>query len=77
MFKEISPKIETKENTYLENICTYMSFMNCLFKYTTFIFFNLKCFLEEEELEDLYKFSNYNKLDLLLCENVEREKLNF
>ena len=46
----------------------YIRAYNKICKVSVFIFVNLKDYLESYELEQLYEFSEYEKLNLLLIE---------
>ncbi len=51
-----------------EKICNYAKVENEFFGKTVFAFVNLKQFLSEKDIEDVYKFFRYEKLYLLLFE---------
>ncbi|QPK94564.1 type II-A CRISPR-associated protein Csn2 [Actinomyces sp. zg-332] len=77
VLKAMKPKISIEDMTYLEKVCTYMELINKIFTKSIFIFFNLKTMVSDEELLELYKYCNYNKFSLLVCENTCKEKLEF
>ena len=77
LLKVINLKIATNEKNFLENLCDYIDIVNETFGFEIFLFFNLKAYLEDEELIELYKHCNYRKIKLLICENTVRQKLTY
>ena len=72
MFKIYNIKIEETQETLLISLIEYLKILvnYCGIKIVSFI--NLKSYLSEEEILELYKYSNYNKIQLLLIESTER-----
>ncbi len=58
--------------TLPEKICNYVKIENEFFGKKIFAFVNLKQFLSEEDIEDVYKFFRYEKLYLLLFEGYQK-----
>lgn len=58
--------------TLPEKICNYAKIENEFFGKKIFAFVNLKQFLSEEDIEDVYKFFRYEKLYLLLFEGYQK-----
>ena len=58
--------------TLPEKICNYAKIENEFFGKKVFAFVNLKQFLSEEDIEDIYKFFRYEKLCLLLFEGYQK-----
>ena len=72
LFKIYNIKIEETQETLLISLIEYLKILvnYCGIKIVSFI--NLKSYLSEEEILELYKYSNYNKIQLLLIESTER-----
>ncbi len=74
VFKIAEVKLETVYDTLVEKVLDYVTVMQEFCSISCFIFVNLKCYMSDEELEQLYQFASYNKLNILLLENTMREK---
>ena len=68
MFKLMNVRFEVSDSL-LAKLCDYMDICNEYLKIRLFIFVNLKSFLSESELYQLYTHSSYRKHTLLLVEN--------
>ena len=66
--KLMKPKINTKNNL-LENILLLMDIESELNLDKLVVFVNLKSYLENEELIELYKYSLYKDIKILLVDN--------
>lgn len=77
LFKAVSLKVDTQTQTLLEKIISYIEIYSRYFKTHIFVFFHLKDYLEEEELQELYKFYNYNKENLILIESNAKEEIEY
>ncbi len=75
LFKSVALRIDTDSKNVLEKLCDYIEVMNEFCGTELFAFANLKSYLDVEGLKEFYKFCNYKKVNLLLIENVLREKL--
>jgi CRISPR-associated protein Csn2 len=60
----------------LEKICDYLDVCHEYLGIKLFIFINIKSFLSECEIEQLYSHSGYHKHILLLIENKQSKTLN-
>lgn len=58
-----------------EKITEYIKLLSGLVRVKLLCFVNLKSYLSEEQLERIYQVASYNKLTLLLLENLERKQL--
>lgn len=65
-------KIESTDQSLPEQIAEYIGIMNGLMKQRVFVFLNLKLFLTEWELKELYKACFYKKVHLVLLETVDQ-----
>lgn len=75
LFKSVALKVSTDNKSVLERVCDYVEIMNEFCGTELFVFVGLKAFLMEEELVELYKFILYKKVNVLLVENVIRDKI--
>lgn len=74
IFKLADVKFETLYNSLVEKLLDYLVIVQEFCDISCFIFVNLKCYLLDEEIAQLYKFISYKKLNILLLENTMREK---
>lgn len=70
LIKFISPFFEKTSNTLLEEICQYLRISSKFTKTRVFVFVNLKTFLNQKQLDLLFKHISYNKLKVLLLEST-------
>ncbi len=73
IFKICNLKIDISADNLLEKIINYILLHMNIFNTKLFIFINLKCMLTEEELVEFYKTICYEKINILLIENVARD----
>lgn len=74
IFKFADVKIGITYGTLIEKLIDYLALMQELCGISFFVFVNLKCYLSDEEVEQLYHFVAYKKFNILLLENTMREK---
>ena len=67
-------KIEVQVQSILERIIEYIKISSNLLKQNIFVFLNLKLFLTEQEIEELYKECFYRKVHLILIEAIYHTK---
>lgn len=72
LFKMYGVKIDVPED-FISRIIEYMKIVSELCGISIFCFVNLKSYLTDEEIMDLYKNSEYNKIKLILIEPNETE----
>jgi CRISPR-associated protein Csn2 len=65
-------RVDKEELSFPEQILVYMRLYRRFFGIRLFIFYNLKACLDEEELKLLYRSICYEKLTVLLLEDVQR-----
>ena len=75
LLKAYNVRLETEGVTLLERIVEYLRLLHQLCKIKVIIFVNLKTYLSDSELEQLYEFSAYEKMSFVLLENVHRNRL--
>ena len=66
-------EIDAFADSVLEKIVAYMEVMRNFLKIELFIFINIKSYLTEKELQELYKQAAYMKARLLLIEATTKE----
>lgn len=62
------------EMSFLEKLCEYLSVSSEFLKIKLFVFLNLRQFVSDEDLGEIYKYIAYNKINVLLLESVCPEK---
>ncbi len=70
LVKLMSPHYENEEGSLLENICQYLRVASAFTKARAFIFVNLRTFMNESQIEQLFKFALYEKTCLMLFESA-------
>lgn len=70
IFKLTDVKLETSYESFAEKLINYFNIMQEFCNISLFVFINLKCYLSKEEMHLLYRHIAYNKLNVLLLENV-------
>lgn len=76
LLKAYNVRLETESNNLLERIVEYLKLLHQLCRIEVVFFINLKTYLQDEELEQLYQFAFYEKISMVLLENVQKTKLN-
>lgn len=67
-------KIDVQTQSILEKVIEYIKISSNLFNQHIFVFLNLKLFLSEQEIEELYKECFYRKVHLILIEATYQMK---
>lgn len=73
IMKMVDLKFETTAVTLLEHIVEYLGIVSKIHKGIT-VFVNLKLFLTQEEIHELYQYAFYNKILLVLIEGFAGTK---
>lgn len=76
LFKISGIKIEEDGDSLLENLLHYIYIMKELCKINCFVFVNLKQFLNMDDVEKLYNYIEYNKINIILIEGKIRIREN-
>lgn len=77
LVKLMSPHYENEGDSLLENICQYLRVASAFTKARAFIFVNLRTFMNESQMEQLFKFALYEKAHLMLLESVSGKHSEF
>ena len=75
LFKIMNVRFEVSDSL-LMRMCDYMDICREYLKTKLFIFVNLKSFLSESEVSQLYKHSSYRKHVILLIENKQSKTMD-
>lgn len=75
ILKMLDVKILEKYDNQTENIIEYIRVNHELMSIKSFIFINLHTFFDEYEIEKIYEFAEYNKINVFLIENRQPEKV--
>lgn len=74
LFKALEVQFEVGEGDFLERLVHFIDVSSKFQKVKIIVFVNLKTYLTDEEIQELYKEAFYRKLNLLLLENsIEHE----
>ena len=76
LMKTYNVRLETESITMLEKLVEYFRLLHQLCRVEVIVCVNLKSYLSEVELRQLYETVFYEKLALILLENVQREKVD-
>ncbi|MFI3328948.1 MAG: type II-A CRISPR-associated protein Csn2 [bacterium] len=72
IYKSVSLQIDQRDNlTFLEKLISYISISRDLNNYELFVLINIKVFMNDNDIEELYKYCIYNKINLLLLETKQ------
>lgn len=74
LLKMAEVKVDIQVQTLLEKVIEYIKLHNRLLKQTIFIFLNLKSFLTDREIGELYQECFYQKVHLILIEAFFHER---
>lgn len=75
LMKTYNVRLETESITMLEKLVEYFRLLHQLCRVEVIVCVNLKSYLSEVELRQLYETVFYEKIALVLLENVQREKV--
>lgn len=71
LFKLYTVEVQSQGETLLQRMTEYLRVMSKIGGIDNYIFVGLKQYLTVEELENLYEFVFYEKLNLILVEAVQ------
>lgn len=72
LMKALNVRLEADADTLLEKLILYIKICSRLLHMQILTLVNIKCYLNQEELSELYKASFYEKIFLFLIESEER-----
>lgn len=71
LYKLYHVEIDCSGETLLERIMEYLRVLSKICGVTIYVFVGLKQYLSEEELDQLYKFLFYEKINLIIIESLQ------
>ena len=77
LFKMMGVSVGKLSGTLLERLVDYLSILHRICGISIFVIPNLKYYLSEEELQELYKFARYEKLFLIIIEGLQSQILQY
>lgn len=75
LMKTYNVRLEAESITLLEKLVEYFELLHQLCRIEVIVCVNLKSYLSEAELRQLYEAMFYEKISLILLENTQREKV--
>lgn len=75
LLKMCHVEIDNQSRTLVEKIMSYIRALREFCRIHLIFFVNLKLYLTQAELEELYQFSFYEKINMILLENSSKEKI--
>ena len=72
LFKCYEVQLDFEPLSLLEKLLNYLQLEKMLCKTKLVILVNIKAYLEQSQIEELYKFAFYNKIQILLLESEEK-----
>lgn len=76
LLKLFEVRMEEQSESILDNLIEYLQILKQLCNIEVVSFLNLKSFLSKLELEGLYEYAFYSKIQLVLWESVMQQKLD-
>ena len=76
ILKTYDVMLENQFDCLLEQIVKYLKAYHQICHIDIYFFVNLKCYLSSNELKKLYEFAFYEKINLILLEAVNKNKLD-
>ena len=76
ILKAVECKFDIDQKTFAEKLIDYFSITRDFCGVKLFVLVNLKSYINEKELLDIYEYVFYNKIALLLIENQDRKRFS-
>ncbi len=73
LFKLMDLKNRNQDDELINRLINYIKLMHTVLNRELFVFVNIKMYLSEEEIEELYKFCAYEKIHVLLIEGFQNK----
>ena len=73
LFKVLGAKIESDSLDYFERLIQYIKIQNVILNKKLIILVNIRSFLSNKQLEQLFLFLRHNEIKLLLYESMQRD----
>lgn len=75
LFKLYNVKLEEDYDSLIEKLTEYLKVLVLLRSIKLVVFVNLKDYLNEEQVKELYKITFYYKINLLLIESSQKKRI--
>lgn len=75
LLKLFDVRLEDASGGLFEHVLDYLRVMHNICKIDLFLFFNIKQYFTDDELNGLYEFAIYEKIQLLLLEGTSQRKI--
>ena len=76
LFKQYDVHLDLDGVTLFEKVLNYIQLEKILCNTKLIIFFNLRAFFSDEQIEEVYKTANYNKMYIFLLETQKRNSID-
>ena len=70
IIKALYVQTDSTADTLTEKLCSYMNLLQQLCGISIFVISNLKCLLQNTDLQLLYEYAKYNKINLIIIEPI-------
>ena len=70
IIKALDVQTDSTADTLTEKLCSYMNLLQQLCGISIFVISNLKCLLQNTDLQLLYEYAKYNKINLIIIEPI-------
>lgn len=70
IIKALDVQTDSTTDTLTEKLCSYMNLLQQLYGISIFVISNLKCLLQNTDLQLLYEYAEYNKINLIIIEPI-------
>lgn len=74
LFKIYNIQMDTNSESLLEEIINYIKAMHRICEIDKYVFIDLKSYLMEDELQELYEFCFYEKVYLIIIESIHTQQ---
>ena len=76
LFKQYEVHLDVDGTTLLEKVLNYIQLEKILCNTKLLVFVNLRAFFSDEQMVEIYKTANYNKIPIFLVETQKRGNIN-
>lgn len=73
LFKVLGVKVENESLSYFEKLIQYIKLQKNILNKKLIVLVNIRSFLSNEQLEQLFLFARHNEIKLLLYESIQRD----
>jgi CRISPR type II-A-associated protein Csn2 len=76
LLKFMNIKFKAQNKDIIETIVDYIKLCSVFLKINCFVFINLYSYLNDNEINQLYKYAMYNKINIFLIESKQPDKID-